>query len=49
VEGLFALNEEEAIEGLYVATTPCLRLARATASVGAAAPVGAPVAGVQQG
>ena len=29
VEGLFALNEEEAIEGLYVATEPRLRLARA--------------------
>jgi hypothetical protein len=28
VEGLFALNEEEAIEGLYVATEPGLRLAR---------------------
>jgi hypothetical protein len=29
VEGLFALNKEEAIEGLYVATEPHLRLARA--------------------
>jgi flavin-dependent dehydrogenase len=28
VEGLFALNEEDAIEGLYVATQPMLRLAR---------------------
>lgn len=28
VEGLFALNEEDAIEGLYVATAPTLRLAR---------------------
>jgi flavin-dependent dehydrogenase len=31
VEGLFALNEEEAINGLYVATQPRLRLARARA------------------
>jgi flavin-dependent dehydrogenase len=29
VEGLFALNEEDAIEGLYVTTTPRLGLARA--------------------
>jgi flavin-dependent dehydrogenase len=29
VEGLFSLNEEEAIEGLYVATQPNLHLARA--------------------
>jgi RNA binding exosome subunit len=28
VEGMFALNEEEAIEGLYVTTRPYLRLAR---------------------
>ncbi len=28
VEGLFALNEEDAIDGLYVTTTPGLRLAR---------------------
>lgn len=28
VEGLFALNESEAIEGMYVATEPWLRLAR---------------------
>jgi flavin-dependent dehydrogenase len=32
VEGLFALNEDEAIEGLYVATHPMLRLARAQPS-----------------
>jgi flavin-dependent dehydrogenase len=30
VEGLFALNEAEAIEGLYVAAEPNLRLARAS-------------------
>ncbi len=30
VEGLFALNEDEAIEGLYVAAEPHLRLARAS-------------------
>jgi len=29
VEGLFALNESEAIEGLFVSTEPCLRLVRA--------------------
>ena len=40
VEGLFALNEEEAVEGLYVATTPVLRLARARSE---AAVPGAPV------
>lgn len=28
VEGMFALNQEEAVEGLYVATTPQLGLAR---------------------
>ena len=28
VEGLFALNKEEAVEGLYVSTEPRLRLAR---------------------
>ena len=28
VEGIFALNEDEAIEGLYIATQPSLRLAR---------------------
>jgi len=28
VEGMFALNEEEAIEGLYVTAQPYLRLAR---------------------
>lgn len=28
VEGLFALNEEDAVDGLYVTTTPGLRLAR---------------------
>lgn len=28
VEGLFALNEEEAVDGLYVTTTPRLHLAR---------------------
>jgi flavin-dependent dehydrogenase len=38
VEGLFALNEDEAIEGLYVATAPYPRLARVTrADVEAAA------------
>lgn len=47
VEGLFALNEEEAVEGLYVATTPVLRLARAAGP----ADTGAVVAGAaaQQG
>ncbi|HET7010123.1 MAG TPA: NAD(P)/FAD-dependent oxidoreductase [Anaerolineales bacterium] len=29
VEGLFALNQEDAVDGLYVATQPYLRLARA--------------------
>jgi len=29
VEGLFALNEEDAVEGFYIATTPQLGLARA--------------------
>lgn len=29
VEGLFALNESEAVDGLFVTTTPYLRLARA--------------------
>jgi flavin-dependent dehydrogenase len=28
VEGLFSLNEEDAVDGFYVTTTPCLRLAR---------------------
>jgi hypothetical protein len=28
VEGLFALNEEDAVDGLYVTTDPGLRLAR---------------------
>jgi hypothetical protein len=36
VEGLFALNEDEAVEGLYVTTTPCLRLARASHPVATA-------------
>jgi flavin-dependent dehydrogenase len=40
VEGLFALNEEEAVEGLYVATEPRLHLARARGAVPAAAPYG---------
>jgi len=31
VEGLFALNEEEAVDGLYVTTSPALGLARAGA------------------
>jgi flavin-dependent dehydrogenase len=39
VEGLFALNEGEAVEGLYVATSPWPRLARAHAPTsGTAAP-----------
>jgi flavin-dependent dehydrogenase len=42
VEGLFALNEQDAVDGLYVATEPCLRLARATVPV--AEPAADPVA-----
>jgi hypothetical protein len=32
VEGLFSLNEEDAVEGLYVTTKPRLRLARVQTS-----------------
>jgi hypothetical protein len=31
VEGMFSLNEEDAVEGLYVETRPSLRLARVKA------------------
>lgn len=44
VEGLFALNEAEAIEGLYVATHPWPRLARAAQSMEPAGAVTADVA-----
>ena len=37
VEGLFALNEADAIEGLYITTEPYPRLARAHASPEASA------------
>jgi flavin-dependent dehydrogenase len=33
VEGLFALNEEDAVHGLYIATSPRLHLARASKAV----------------
>ncbi|MGE0461430.1 MAG: NAD(P)/FAD-dependent oxidoreductase [Vicinamibacterales bacterium] len=47
VEGLFALSEEEAVEGLYVATTPVLRLARVASTTEADAVVAG--AAAQQG